>query len=47
MKDRAVIPGAYTKSEYPIQYYFEAKGNFYPGLPKDFGHAPYYVIRLG
>jgi len=41
----ATIPAAYTKSDYPLQYYFETNGTLYPGLPKDFSQAPYFVIR--
>ena len=41
----AVIPASYTKSDYPLQYYFETgKGLLYPGLPRDFAHAPYFTI---
>ncbi len=42
---KAEIPGDYTKSEYPLQYYFEVGERLYPGLPRDFQHAPYFVIR--
>ena len=45
MKDTASIPAEYTKSDYPIQYYFEADGTLYPGLSKGFAHPPYFVIR--
>jgi hypothetical protein len=47
---RAVIPGAYTNSPYPLQYYFvvhagPAVAHLYPGLGADHMQMPYYVIR--
>jgi hypothetical protein len=42
---RAEIPAAYTQTEFPLQYYFESNGLLHPGLPRDFSHAPYFVIR--
>lgn len=45
LKGQATIPAEYTKSEYPLQYYFESDGALHPGLAKDFTRAPYYVIR--
>jgi hypothetical protein len=46
----AAIPGAYTDSPYPLQYYFELKSApnrawLYPGFPSDLAGQPYYVIR--
>jgi hypothetical protein len=46
----AAIPGAYTDSAYPLQYYFELKSTegrawVYPGFPADLAGAPYYVVR--
>jgi hypothetical protein len=46
----AAIPGAYTDSPYPLQYYFELKSApdrawLYPGFPPDLAGPPYYVIR--
>jgi len=46
----ATIPGAYTDSPYPLQYYFELKSApdrawLYPGFPPDLAGPPYYVIR--
>ncbi len=46
----AAIPGAYTDSPYPIQYYFELKSApdrawLYPGFPADLAGQPYYVVR--
>ncbi|HVW85172.1 MAG TPA: hypothetical protein VHB50_10850 [Bryobacteraceae bacterium] len=45
MDATATIPASYTATEYPIQYYFESAGSLYPGLPKDFSHAPYFVVE--
>lgn len=49
---RATIPGAYTESFYPLQYYFEVtqpKGvvQLYPGFSKDLTNQPYFVVRKG
>jgi hypothetical protein len=46
----AAIPGAYTDSPYPLQYYFELKSApdrawLHPGFPADLAGPPYYVIR--
>jgi hypothetical protein len=46
----AAIPGAYTDSPYPLQYYFELKSApdrawLYPGFPPDLAGQPYYVVR--
>jgi hypothetical protein len=46
----AAIPGAYTDSPYPLQYYFELKSApdrawLYPGFPSDLAGQPYYVVR--
>ena len=46
----AVIPGGYTSSPYPLQYYFELKSApdrawLYPGFPADLAGQPYYTIR--
>jgi hypothetical protein len=46
----ASIPGAYTDSPYPLQYYFELKSApdrawLHPGFPADLAGPPYYVIR--
>ena len=45
----ASIPGAYTGSPYPLQYYFELRSGpdrawMYPGLPPDLAGQPYFVI---
>ncbi len=47
---RATIPGTYTESKYPLQYYFEVRQSpgkvwLYPGLGADLGQCPYYVVR--
>ncbi len=46
----AAIPGAYTASPYPLQYYFELKSApnracLHPGFPADLAGQPYYVVR--
>ena len=50
----AAIPGAYTDSAYPLQYYFELKSAgdqtrpegawLHPGFPADLVGQPYYVV---
>jgi hypothetical protein len=47
---RAVIPGVYTDSPYPLQYFFklhDGQGRvwLYPGLAADFTSQPYFVVR--
>jgi len=47
---QATIPPEYTKSDYPIQYYFEFnddKGNawLYPGFNENLDNQPYYILR--
>jgi hypothetical protein len=51
-KYRATIPGSYTDTEYPLQYYFELKEKrryanawLYPGLNADLTNQPYFVVR--
>ncbi|HLN22213.1 MAG TPA: hypothetical protein VK213_14055 [Bacteroidales bacterium] len=44
------IPGEYTVSEYPLQYYFAleevpGKVTLYPGFNENLTNQPYYVIR--
>jgi hypothetical protein len=46
----AVIPGNYTDSNYPLQYYFELKQGstaawLYPGLNADLANQPYFAVR--
>ena len=47
---RAHIPGDYTNTEYPIQYYFELRNRpgsawFFPGFNTDLTGQPYFVVR--
>jgi hypothetical protein len=46
---RAVIPADYTRSPYPLQYYFvvsQAAGkNIYPGFNPNLTGLPYFVVR--
>jgi hypothetical protein len=46
----AVIPAGYTKSEFPLQYYFEIRKtksevSLYPWLGDDLTSQPYFVLR--
>lgn len=46
---RATIPGKYTNSAYPLQYYFELKDGpesawLYPGFDKDLANQPYFMV---
>jgi hypothetical protein len=46
----AVIPGDYTDSDYPLQYYFELRETpqtawLYPGLGADLLGQPYFLVR--
>ncbi|HEX5458608.1 MAG TPA: hypothetical protein VFX20_01420 [Steroidobacteraceae bacterium] len=46
---RVVIPGAYTASEYALQYFFELRGQDtarrFPGFTSDRGDQPYFVVH--
>jgi hypothetical protein len=42
---RASVPGEYTNSSYPLQYYFELGGTIYPGFRADFLGQPYFIVR--
>ena len=47
---RAVIPGEYTDSPYPLLYYFELRDDLgdawlEPGLNADLANQPYYIVR--
>lgn len=47
---QAIIPGSYTDSPYPLQYYFELsegpdKAWLYPGFAEDLANQPYFVVR--
>ena len=46
----ATIPGAYTDSPFPLEYYFEVKESaeralLYPGLSVNLTQQPYFVVR--
>jgi hypothetical protein len=46
----ATIPGTYTDSAYPLQYYFEVKTTtgstlMFPGFSKGLTDQPYFVVR--
>ncbi|MHC4677848.1 MAG: hypothetical protein ACYTEK_04045, partial [Planctomycetota bacterium] len=47
---RAVIPGEYTDSPYPLLYYFKLRDGLgdawlHPGLNADLANQPYFVVR--
>ena len=47
---RATIPGNYTQSRFPLQYYFELRegtdtASLYPGFNPELTNVPYYVVR--
>ncbi|GAG38760.1 unnamed protein product, partial [marine sediment metagenome] len=47
---QAVIPGDYTHSPYPLQYWFELRDIsgeawLWPGLDADLSNQPYFVVR--
>jgi hypothetical protein len=47
---QAAIPGEYTDSPYPLEYYFETDDGagrswLYPGLEANLSNQPYYVLR--
>ncbi|HEY1946916.1 MAG TPA: hypothetical protein VGG97_07920 [Bryobacteraceae bacterium] len=49
-KHAAKIPGAYTDSQYPLEYYFEVresaeKALLYPGLSTNLTQQPYFAVR--
>jgi hypothetical protein len=46
----AKIPGAYTDTQYPLEYYFEVqespeKALLYPGLSANLTQQPYFAVR--
>ena len=48
----AVIPGDYTQSVFPLQYYFELRAGqdaawLYPGFEPSLANQPYFVVRGG
>jgi hypothetical protein len=46
----ASVPGSYTNSPYPLQYYFELRtteaATLHPPLNRTFSNQPYYVVML-
>jgi hypothetical protein len=47
---RAIIPARYTRSLYPLQYYFELKTGpdqacLFPGFAANLSNQPYFVVR--
>src|ERR1051325_11062794 len=49
-KFQGTIPGNYTDTAYPLQYYFELRQGskdawLYPGLNRDLTNQPYFVVR--
>ncbi|MDR3702831.1 MAG: hypothetical protein P4L56_24510 [Candidatus Sulfopaludibacter sp.] len=49
---KGTVPGAYTESPFPMQYYFELretpeKAWLYPGFAADLANQPYFVVRKG
>lgn len=46
---RAAIPGSYTQSPYPLQYYFEVRdrevARICPGFNAELSNQPYFVVR--
>uniref|UniRef100_Q021F1 Uncharacterized protein n=1 Tax=Solibacter usitatus (strain Ellin6076) TaxID=234267 RepID=Q021F1_SOLUE len=43
---RAEIPAEYTRSPFPVQYYFELDGaGMYPGIGPNLSGQPYFVVR--
>ena len=48
----ATVPGDYTKSEFPLQYYFELRGKsgeawIYPAFNSTLSNQPYYAVSAG
>ena len=42
----AVIPAEYTRSPFPLQYYFSFEGSaMWPGLGPNLANQPYFVVR--
>jgi hypothetical protein len=51
-KHKGTVPGGYTQSPYPMQYYFELRESalkawLYPGFAADLSNQPYFVVRRG
>ena len=48
---QGIIPGAYTQTDFPLQYYFgvakgKAGSTLYPGFDANLANQPYFVVRL-
>jgi hypothetical protein len=48
---RGAIPGDYTQTEFPLQYYFGLDKGFngsvlYPGFDSSLANQPYFITRL-
>jgi hypothetical protein len=46
----AVIPGDYTRTEFPLEYYFEVRrsdgtAGLFPGFAPELTNQPYFVVR--
>ena len=41
----APIPGEFTKSPFPLQYYFSLDHDMWPGLGRNLSNQPYFVLR--
>src|SRR5689334_358962 len=44
---KATIPAEFTKSPWPLQYYFAVDGVMYPGVGANLAQQPYFVVRQG
>jgi hypothetical protein len=47
---QATIPGEYTDSAYPLEYFFELRGGtgtawLYPGFNAELSNQPYFLLR--
>ena len=46
---QAVVPADYTRSPYPLQYYFAVRATdgiaLWPGFGADYSRQPYIVVR--
>jgi len=43
---RGTIPADFTKSPYPVMYYFSLEGSsMFPGVGANLTQQPYYVLR--
>jgi hypothetical protein len=48
---KATVPGAYTDSQFPFQYYFELKmqnaATLHPAFNATFSNQPYFALTSG